>query len=64
MLNSIGDKRGLVAVHMVLGNVEEKRGNLAEAKVHYEEAARHAEILGDASAIGAARRNLDAIDAE
>lgn len=64
MLNVAGDKGGLVAVHMVLGNIEEKRGRYDAAESHYEEAGRQAETLGDEAAMAAAASNLRALEDE
>ncbi|MGD9963354.1 MAG: tetratricopeptide repeat protein [Thermoplasmata archaeon] len=61
ILNAAGDKSGLIAVHMVFGTIEEKRGRYEDARSHYEEAARQAEVLGDESAMASAARNLEAL---
>jgi len=57
-LAQAGDKDGLVAVHMVRGRTEEKRGNNEAAASHYREAARHAELSGNTSALAGARSAL------
>lgn len=64
LLNTVGDKGGLVAVHLVSGNIEEKRGRYEVARSHYEEAVRQAELIGDGSAMAAASRNLEALEDE
>jgi tetratricopeptide (TPR) repeat protein/DNA-binding MarR family transcriptional regulator len=61
LLGTIGDEGGLIAVHMVFGNIEEKRGNYDTARSHYEEAARQAELLGDDSAAVSAASNIEAL---
>ena len=61
LLNAAGDRAGLVAVNMVFGNIEEKRGRYADARSRYEEAALQAEVIGDESAMASAARNLESL---
>ncbi|MDQ1371220.1 MAG: Tetratricopeptide repeat protein, partial [Candidatus Thermoplasmatota archaeon] len=56
-----GDRAGLVAVNMVFGNIEEKRGRYEDARSRYEEAALQAEVIGDESAMASAARNLESL---
>ncbi|UCE45780.1 MAG: tetratricopeptide repeat protein [Methanobacteriota archaeon] len=55
-----GDNEGLVAVHMRMGTVEEKRDDLEAAVLHYAQAARHAEVAGNEKARALALENIDA----
>ena len=61
ILRSEGNSEGLIAVHMRAGTVEEKRGDLAAAKRHYEEAARHAEVTGNKFALALALENAKSL---
>ncbi len=58
ILRSEGSSDGLIAVHMRAGAVEEKRGDISSARMHYGEAARHAEIAGNKLALSMALGNL------
>jgi len=58
VLRSEGNSDGLIAVHIRAGAVEEKRGDMASAKRHYQEAARHAETSGNKVALSLALQNL------
>ena len=62
ILKTAGDKEGLIAVNLLLGNVEEKRGDYDAARARYAEAVRQAELLGDEEALTAAMRNLRSLD--
>ena len=53
VLRSAGEVRGLVAVYLTWGRIEEKREDARAAEERYEEAARWAETAGDA--LGQAR---------
>ena len=46
-LMASGNSEGLIAVHMRAGALEEKLGNLASARRHYESAARQSELSGN-----------------
>lgn len=61
ILRSEGSSDGLIAVHVRAGAVEEKRGDMASAKRHYEKAARHAETTGNKLALALALDNLKAL---
>ena len=43
-----------------MGTVEEKRGDLEAAVLHYAQAARHAEVAGNEKARALALENIDA----
>lgn len=58
ILRAEGNSDGLIAVHIRAGGVEEKRGNMASARRHYEEAARRAETTGNRYALSLALENL------
>ena len=62
ILSRAGDREGLIAVHMRLGTVREKLGELEVAAHHYSEAARHAEIAGNQKARLIALDNLRATE--
>jgi len=64
VLLAAGDTEGLIAVHLRIGIVEEKRGNDEAAGKHYEEAARHADIANDKYAHALALENLASIRKE
>lgn len=61
ILRMVGSSEGLIAVHMRMGGLEEKRGNPAAAARHYEEAARQAERASDGSAEALARESLKSV---
>lgn len=61
IVRAAGDKRGLIAVHMMMGNLEEKKGDYEAARERYKEAAMQAELVGDGAAMGAASKNLAAL---
>ncbi|HJX04536.1 MAG TPA: tetratricopeptide repeat protein [Thermoplasmata archaeon] len=58
VLRTAGSHEGLIAVHMRGGVISEKLGDDASALRHYEEAARHAEMCGDKTALGLAEENI------
>jgi tetratricopeptide (TPR) repeat protein/DNA-binding MarR family transcriptional regulator len=59
LLASAGSSEGITAVQMRMGIIDEKLGDYASAAVHYGEAARHAELAGDMSALAIARENQE-----
>jgi tetratricopeptide (TPR) repeat protein len=61
ILLTSGEKQGLIAVKMLMGMVQEKKGDYRSAGEHYQEALRQAELIGDSSAFMSARRNLESI---
>ncbi len=61
ILRSEGNPEGLIAVHIRAGGVEEKRGDAAGARRHFEEAARHAEMTGNRFALSLALDRLKAL---
>ena len=61
LLRADGNSNGLIAVHMRLGTIEEKRGNYSAAVKQYQEAARHAELVDDKYALTLARDNIASI---
>lgn len=62
LLRAEGDKAGLVAVSLMFGNIEEKRGDYVAARARYVEAIGQAELLGDDAALAAAKRNMESLD--
>ena len=62
LLTRAGDSEGLIAVHMRLGTVEEKRGKADVAIQHYSEAARHAEVAANDKARAIALENKAAAE--
>ena len=58
LLRGLGDHGGLAAVHMRRGTILEKRGDEPGALKEYEEAARHAEIADDPTALRIATENI------
>ena len=61
IVRAAGDKGGLIAVHMLMGNLEEKKGDYEVARKRYKEAAMQAELMGDEVAMDAAAKNLAAL---
>lgn len=61
VVRSSGDKAGLVAVHMLMGNLEEKKGDYKAAERRYRDAAIQAELTGDGPALDTALKNLSAL---
>ncbi|MCU0859411.1 MAG: tetratricopeptide repeat protein [Thermoplasmata archaeon] len=61
VLRGLGDHGGLAAVHIRRGTILEKRGDEAGAVKEYEEAARHAEIADDQTALRIAEENIEGL---
>jgi len=61
LLRADGNGNGLIAVHVRLGTIEEKRGNYSAAVKQYQEAARHVELVDDKYALTLARDNIASI---
>ncbi len=61
ILRTAASNEGLIAVQMRMGALEEKRGILAEAVRHYQEAMRRAEMTGNGPAEALARESLDSV---
>jgi predicted negative regulator of RcsB-dependent stress response len=58
LLRGLGDHGGLAAVHMRRGTILEKRGDEHGALKEYTEAARHAEIADNLTALRIATENI------
>jgi tetratricopeptide (TPR) repeat protein/DNA-binding MarR family transcriptional regulator len=61
LLKAIGNSEGLIAVHMRGGALEERRGDLAAAAKHYQEAANQADKVGNEFAKMLARERLASV---
>jgi tetratricopeptide (TPR) repeat protein len=62
LLKEIGNSDGLIAVHMRMGALEEKRGDVASAARHYKEAMTQAERVDNAFARTLARERLASVE--
>ncbi len=61
LLRGAGNAEGLIAVHMRMGIVEEKRDRAESSAEHYAQAARHAETSGNRHAHALALENLELV---